>query len=143
MSVRVTATEVKEILDTTLTDAIVDVFIVVGSQLTDRVTLNDTGSLMNAAELKELERWLSAHFAAIKDVRSASEKAGSVSQKFQYKVDLNLNQTQYGTTALILDVTGYLAKLNADAKSGDKVSASMFVGGTSEDDYPTDEAPDA
>jgi len=139
---RVTATEVKQILDTSLDDAIVDVFIIVGNQLTDSVADNDSEGLLDSARLKEIERWLSAHFTAIRDVRADMEKAGDVSQSFQYKVDLNLNQTQYGQQAILLDITGYLARLQKEAEDGGKVRASMYAMGTPEDEYPTTEAPE-
>jgi len=143
MAVRVTATEVKAIMDTSLADAVVDTFIIVGNQMTDRVQTNDADSTLSAAELKEIERWLSAHFVRIMEIASASEKAGDVSQKFQYKVDLNLNQTQYGTTAITLDYSGYLGKLQKDAMNGGQRAASMLTLGTKEEDYPTADAPGA
>jgi len=122
---RVTASEVKEILETQLDDTIVDVFIIPANKLTDRVEAEDTESLLDATELKEIERWLAAHFTAIRDTRVSNEKAGSVSQGFQYKVDLNFNVTMYGQTALVLDVTGFLAALQKQAEDGQAVTASV------------------
>lgn len=62
--------------------------------------------------LELIERWLAAHFYAIMDKQVASERAGSVGQDFQFKVDLGLNQTQYGQQAMILDTKGGLRALN-------------------------------
>ena len=44
--------------------------------------------------LTRIETWLAAHCYQIRDQAVAAEKAGSVSQNFQYKVDLALNQTK-------------------------------------------------
>jgi len=63
-------------------------------------------------ELELIERWLAAHFYAIRDPRVADEAAGSVSQRFQYKVDLNLSVTTYGQQAMMLDTEGNLATLS-------------------------------
>jgi len=122
---RVTATEVKEIVETTIIDAEVDTFIIVANLTTNRV--NTEGGITDAATLKEIERWLSAHFVRIRDIASASEKAGPVAQSFQYKVDLNFNQTQYGQQALILDYSGTLASLQKQAEDGTAASTTFRV----------------
>jgi len=70
------------------------------------------GTDLEEATLKEIERWLSAHFIAIRDMRSSMEKAGSVSQSFQHKVDLNLSNTMYGQQAMMLDTTGKLLAIS-------------------------------
>ena len=72
---------------------------------------------------------MAAHFVAIRDVRSASETAGPVSQSFQHRVDLNLNQTQYGQQALILDTSGYLASLQNMALEGGTSEAGAWAHG--------------
>ena len=140
MANRVTVGEVKEIItiDSTITDAEVEVFIKSANILTSLV--NTVGGMTDSDQLMEVERWLSAHLVAIRDMRVASEKAGEVSQKFQYKVDLNFNVTVYGQTALVLDTSGYLAELQDKAKNGKKIAASILTLGTDEKNYPTDAA---
>jgi hypothetical protein len=69
-------------------------------------------------KLEMIERWLAAHFYAVRDPRPASEAAGSVSANYQYKVDLNLAVTTYGQQAMLLDTSGGLAALNKRASSG-------------------------
>jgi hypothetical protein len=69
-------------------------------------------------KLELIERWLSAHFYAIRDPRIAREQAGPVSAQYQYKVDLNLAQTTYGQQAMLLDTEGGLAALNAQVTQG-------------------------
>ena len=138
MANRVTANDVKEILETGLADSVVDVFIISANLLTDKIAIADHEGALSSSHLKEIERWLAAHFVAIRDVRVGREQAGPVSQHFQYKVDLNLNQTQYGQQAILLDVTGYLANLQATAEDGKKVKAGMSLLGSPESSYPTD-----
>jgi hypothetical protein len=75
-------------------------------------------SSYTAAKLELIERWLAAHFYAVRDPRSAEEAAGSVRQRFQYKVDLNLAVTTYGQQAMILDTDGNLAALNKQITDG-------------------------
>lgn len=65
--------------------------------------------------LELIERWLAAHFYAVRDPRATDEKAGSVGASYESKVDLNLNLTRYGQQALVLDTKGGLAALNRSA----------------------------
>ena len=71
-----------------------------------------------AAELVQIETWLAAHFYTVRDGRAEYEKAGSVAQKLQSKVDLGLSTSHYGQTAMTLDYFGGLAKLNEEIKNG-------------------------
>lgn len=71
-----------------------------------------------AARLERIERWLAAHFYAVRDMRVESEKAGPVSEKKQSAVDLGFDTSHYGQTAMRLDTNGGLAALNQRAKKG-------------------------
>jgi len=88
--------------------------------------------------LELIERWLSAHCYTIRDMRAESEKAGSVSEKFQSKVDLGFDTSHYGQMAMRLDTEGGLAALNERIKKGKKVTVSVSWLGT-EDPTDTDE----
>jgi len=83
----------------------------------------------DATRLELIERWLSAHFYAIRDPRYESEKAGDVAAKYQSKVNLGFDVTHYGQMAMRLDTAGGLAALNTEAKSGGSVTASFTWGG--------------
>ena len=108
---RVTEAEVKEIIEIADDFVTLDPFI---------IAVNDT--TITDTILKEIERWLSAHFTAIRDPRVDSEKAGSVGAKYQYKVDIGFEVTTYGQMAKRIDSSGTLAKMDADAKSGGPVT---------------------
>ncbi len=71
-----------------------------------------------AAELIQIETWLSAHFYTVKDMRAEMERAGSVQEKLQSKVDLGFDTSHYGQMAMRLDYHGGLAKLNEQTKKG-------------------------
>ncbi len=68
--------------------------------------------------LELIERWLAAHFYAIRDLRVAQEQAGPVNESFQYRVGLNLNVTVFGQQALALDTAGTLAILSKRTEEG-------------------------
>lgn len=53
-------------------------------------------------KMEMIERWLAAHFYAIRDPRPRSEQAGDVQESFQFRIDLGLNQTRYGQMAMLL-----------------------------------------
>jgi hypothetical protein len=115
---RVTDAEVREIceIDAALTD--LEPFRIAANYVVEdnlaSVTFYTTSP--GLSRLKEIERWLAAHFTAIRDKRIDSEKAGPVSQKFQYKLGLNLQSTMYGQQAIMLDKTGTLANLSMKGK---------------------------
>ncbi len=76
-------------------------------------------------ELEKIETWLAAHVFTIRDMRAEYERAGSVSEKKQSKVDLGFDTSHYGQMAMRLDYHGGLAKLNVEVKKG---AAKIFVG---------------
>lgn len=94
---RVTATEVKEILSTTLTDDQVLPFIISANIL---VTNYCTGT---AAEKKETERWLAAHFLALREDDFQSKSIGGASaSRRNIPLGEGLKSTRYGQHAMIL-----------------------------------------
>lgn len=70
------------------------------------------------AELVQIETWLSAHIFTVREGRAFREKAGSVSEEKQSKVDLGFDTSHYGQMAMRLDYHGGLAQLNEDIKKG-------------------------
>ncbi len=69
-------------------------------------------------ELQQIETWLAAHIFTIRDMRAFRERAGSVSDERQSKVDLGFDTSHYGQMAMRLDYHGGLAKLNEEIKKG-------------------------
>lgn len=109
MANRVTATEVKQIMDScTTSDTVVDVFIGAANLMVTKVYENDT--TMTTAMLKDIERFLSAHMVASTVHRTTSEeKLGEASVKYTGYWSQGLSSTPYGQMVLVLDVTGNFA----------------------------------
>ena len=107
-------------------------FILVANELVTEFCSSDDYTTIR---LELIERWLSAHFFTIRDPRAESEKAGSVSEKFQSKVDLGFDTSHYGQMAMRLDTEGGLAALNEQIKKGRKVTVTATWLGTAD---PTD-----
>lgn len=101
-------------------DAAMEPFITVANELVTEVCTGDSGpaTAYTDARLELIERWLAAHFYAIRDPRVANESAGGVSASYESRVDLGLNLTRYGQMAMMLDTNGGLAKLDVDIKKG-------------------------
>ena len=110
MANRVTATEVKQIIDTSRADAVVDVFIG-AANITITEILGDDDTL-STAQLKEIERWLSAHLMAATlepQKKSESVKDASISYQGNIISGTGLMSTFYGQQVALLDTSGKLA----------------------------------
>jgi len=105
---RVSGSEVQDIIDTDLET--LTPFIDAASQLVDGI------SGLGAATLKEIERWLAAHFVAIRDQRTAKDSVGDSSHTYGGKTGMGLDFTSYGQMAKALDTTGYLATVGIHGK---------------------------
>ena len=105
---RVTATEVKEILDNSaLSDTIVDAYILGANSLVNSVL--GTG---DTALLKEIERWMAAHMIASSRERMAQkEGAGGAYIEYTGTSGQELRSTPYGQMVLTLDTSGEMASL--------------------------------
>lgn len=102
---RVNGAEVKQIIETDLTAAEIDPFITVANILVDQITG------LSAATLKEIERWLAAHYVAIRDPRQTKEVIGDAEDTYAVKVGFGLDGTTYGQQAKALDTTGTLVSM--------------------------------
>jgi len=110
---RVSVDEVKAIFETDLTADNLEAFIRAANML---VTAKLTGVGYAAAELKEIERWLSAHFAAQMDPVAVTEKIGDAQTKYMLgKEGDKLTNTPYGKQVCILDYQGILVDLGKTA----------------------------
>lgn len=121
---RVTTAEVKEIITTSLTD--LDMFILPANLLvTDKLSGEGLGDDL----LKEIERWLSAHFLACsKERQVTSKRAGESENSYNWNTYKGLDSTTYGQTAKMLDTTGILSS----EMSAKKVILDVLI------DHPTD-----
>lgn len=107
---RATESEVKQIIDTALEDEKITPFLTAADIMVTNVLSNENYS---SETLKEIVRWLAAHFVAIQDPQIAQEKIGDVNLILQGKTGLGLNHTSYGQQAMILDYHGKLAAIQS------------------------------
>jgi hypothetical protein len=112
---RVTTSEVEDIIDTDLTDGQITAMIAIANLMVTNGPATSSNPSLGADELKEIERWLSAHFVCVRDPVSLRAKLGDAeSWNFPASVTTawgkGLNLTPYGQQAIALDRTGILAK---------------------------------
>lgn len=102
---RVTGTEVKAIFKTEMTSTALDPFIESAN-----VLINAESNMLDLSDtlLKQIELWLSAHFASSYDQRIAYQDLGLSKFKFQGEWGKSLNSTDYGQNAVALDTSGTL-----------------------------------
>jgi hypothetical protein len=109
MATRVTATEVKEIISTTLSDSIVNTFINAANYTVTELIGNNSDLSDN--QKKEIERWLAAHLiACAREPQPQSEGVGEARISYQGKTAMGLQATLYGQQAMLLDTTGTLSE---------------------------------
>ena len=105
MSQRVDDEHVKEILATTIDT---QPFIVAASLLIDHYKASAGWSV---ALQYELERWLTAHLACLRDPRLRDFRDGDTAVQFERgKEGQGLDATSYGQQVKVLDYTGTLAR---------------------------------
>jgi hypothetical protein len=114
MAIRTTEEAVGAIIEVD-SDISLTPFIETGSALTDQVAA--APSPPDATRLELIERYLSAHAYTLRAPRAIQERAGSVGETFQSRVDLGLATSHYGQMAMSLDPTGVLASLSKGKKA--------------------------
>lgn len=111
---RVTSAEVLDIFKAPSDVTDLTPFITAADLIIDN---NLIGKGLSDATLKEISRWLSAHFATIRYQALSSQDIGKAKegyiQSFAAKRFLLLS-TDYGQQAVMLDTTGTLKKLSKD-----------------------------
>lgn len=106
---RTSAAEVKQVLDTNLTNTIIGAFIRDANLVVTDVLGSDT--TLSADQLKSIEKWLTAHFIACTRERQGSkEKVGDADITYQGKTGMGLDSTMYGQQVKMLDSTGKMAQ---------------------------------
>lgn len=111
MAARTTVELVGGIIE--LDDAIdLSPFIEAAAALVDSIEEDDEDNILTPTRLELVERWLSAHFYAIRDPRPTSERAGPVSASYQSQVGFGLKLSHYGQMAIVFDATGTLKALS-------------------------------
>ena len=108
MAVLVTKTDVKQVIDTDLGDTDLDYFISLADlEIVEKLT----GKGLSDARLKEIERWLTAHFiASSRDPQIKSEGVDVLSSSYEGQTGMGLEFTRYGQQVMKLDTSGTLGR---------------------------------
>lgn len=126
MGVYTDATKVRKIVDLDV-DLDVDPFIDAAEEIVAEVCAtakkaDGVTPYHSDHRLTVISTWLAAHFVCILDPRAQRERVAVLTFEAQSKVGLALDVTHYGQQAKVLDSSGGLAKLDAQAKMNpDKV----------------------
>jgi hypothetical protein len=107
---RTTETEVKQIIDTDLTDEQVAPFVTTANVLVTDVL---AGQGYGENLLHEIEKYLAAHLLTARDPRVSKEKVGTAEATYQGKFGEGLKSTTYGQHVLLLDRNKVFAELSA------------------------------
>lgn len=126
---RTTSLAVSKIIevDASVNDGDITPFIETASALVDDVCVP---LVYDDTRLELIERWLSAHFYAVRDARTKSEGVGSLSQSFEGQTAMGLAHTRYGQQAMMLDTKGGLAALNRLPEQATRLKVGISYVGT-------------
>lgn len=116
---RVTVDDVKKIIkniDESYSDDDLECFIMAAHVVIENEIVADEDCDASACTLRELERWLAAHFIATADPKVWSEKYGDAANMYQGKWNVGFDATNYGQQVMRLDPCGKLGTLNEQAK---------------------------
>ena len=107
MAPRVDASEVFNIMDTSLTDAQMSAFIDIASHWVDELLV---GKGLSSTILTDIELLLAAHFASLRDQRASFEEwADEYRVRYQGRTGMGLESTHYGQMAMAMDGSGSLS----------------------------------
>lgn len=124
MSARVTPAEVRQILSTGLTDLEIGAYIVAANSF---VVANLGPAGLTEIQLKEIERWITAHFiASTREQQSKEEGAGGAYVKYQGVTGEGLSATMYGQQAVLLDTSGTLAEIVGGRRKASMAAITSF-----------------
>lgn len=85
--------------------------------------------LLDVDQLELIECWLSAHYYQMTDPGYTTRSTGGASGGFQGQFTQGFKMTRFGQTALILDVTGLLAKRDKETEEGARRTTQVYAGG--------------
>ncbi len=112
---RVTATTVKEIISTQLSDAVVNENHIVTANIIVSENLENQG--ISDPMLEKIELYLAAHYVALTEEGGGltRDKLGDADTSYANIYDQGLKSTRFGQAALALDTTGILVQISTTA----------------------------
>ncbi len=112
---------VRKIIDTELSDSVIDAYIDSANLTITEVFEND--STLSSDFLAVLEQWLSAHLLSSTRERQFSKAAGGNASIEYTPTGVGLQATLYGQQVISMDTTGRLAALSGKRASMSAVSS--------------------
>jgi hypothetical protein len=131
MAVRTTSAAVAKVLEV---DATLDMTPFIETANAFVTEICEPVTTYDAARLELIERWLSAHCYAQRDVRRTAEQAKGIGEHFESVIDLGFDNSRFGQMAMRLDTAGGLAALNKQMKKGGTMTAGIEWIGTEPED---------
>ena len=111
-SARITEAQVQAILQDDFTSGDnLDSYVSLASNVVDDLDTADTGGVLSDATLVLIEAWLAAHYYTVQNHQLKSEKTGDVAGEYAGMYEMGLKSSKYGQTAIELDRTGFLRKM--------------------------------
>lgn len=111
MAWRTTEEDVRAIISTD-SDNLIAPFIDTATAVVDYVESEDDNDVLTDALLREIEKYLAAHFYEHLDQAYTSKSTDGASAAFQGQFGMGLDSSKWGQTAKRLDVTGTLAAMD-------------------------------
>jgi hypothetical protein len=110
---RTTATDVKDVIDTNLSDSVVESFITTANiYVTDKLG----GEGLSADLLEQIEKWFTAHLIAMSRQKEVTrEEVDNAQVEYAGKFGQNLQATRYGQVVITLDTTGIMVGSKGEA----------------------------
>ena len=104
-------------------------FIIAAEQITNQISdyVIEKDLILDLANITEVQRFLSAHFATNQEKVTKSESVSGVGESYDLSTDLYLTNSHYGQTAIAIDKTGFLAELQARLKKGEIKPLSPYL----------------
>lgn len=103
--------------DTTINSGDLSVFIDAANELVTELCAPATSYTGYRLEL--IERWLAAHFYAVRDPRALSEGVKGITTAYMTgRQGMILQSTSYGQQAMALDSNGYLSQMSVQVEHG-------------------------
>ena len=109
MPFRVTEDEVRKIIDTSIDDASISMFIDTANVLINEKLL---GSGLSEQLLAKIELYLTAHFITLRDKVLKREEMGESENQYYGNVGMGLESSSYGQNVLVLDSSNILRDAN-------------------------------
>ena len=129
MALRTTSSKVQEILGDHYDGTTgLQRFILAANSIANKLATADTNSVHSSADLEAIETWLAAWAYHPADLMYASKNTAGAGASFQGQTGMHFQNNYFGQMALMLDTTGYLAKLQQQAMTGPKVAGGSWAG---------------